>query len=326
MKKNYRWGILGAGRIADKFCEALTFTEGSSVYAIASRDKDKAAAYAQKFNAAKVYNSYEELVKDADVDIVYIATPHVFHFGQTMLCIQNNKPVLCEKPLSLSPADTAAMIAAAKEKDLFFMEGMWTICMPFIQKIQEIISDGILGDVKYITADFSFGVPNDPEGRLMNKALGGGSVLDVGVYPVFLAAFFLGEPTIIRTVSKLALTGVDEYASILLQYEGNQTAHLFCGIGFQTSIEAEITGTKGRIKIKNPWFKATDFSLQLNDGTTTDFAIPHQSNGFEHEIKEVMYCLDNKLLQSPKVPHQLSQCVSNIMETVLQQAGVFYQK
>jgi predicted dehydrogenase len=158
----------------------------------------------------------------------------------------------------------------------------------------------------------------------MNKALGGGSVMDIGVYPIFLSALILGEPYLIQTVSELTTTGVDKYANMIMKYPDGETAHLLSAINFNTGIEAEIIGEKGFIKIKNPWFKATDFSVHLPDNITQNFSMPHECNGFEHEIKEVMHCLENNLLQSKKMPHQLTLLVSKIMDEVLKQAGVEY--
>ncbi len=324
MKKNYRWGILGAGRIADKFCTALSATAGAEVYAVASRDAARAEDYATRYKAVKAYTSYEDLVKDENVDVVYIATPHSFHYAHTLLCLQNSKPVLCEKPMSLSVQQTTEMLAAATEKKLFLMEGMWTACMPFIEKIKDLIKEDAIGEPQYLQADFGFTAAFDAESRLFKMALGGGSVMDVGIYPIALATLILGAPSVVQSVAKLTEGGADIYANMLLQYPGGQTAQLISSISFNTPLEATIIGTKGRIKIDNPWFKATDFTLILNDGTNEHFSMPHQSNGFEHEIKEVMHCLDNGFLQSSKVPHQFTLTVSKIMEQVLQQAGVVY--
>ena len=185
MRKNYRWGILGAGRIAEKFCTALCFVEGSEVYAVASRDIDKAKAYATEYKATRVYNNYEDMMNDDKVDIIYIATPHIFHHEQTMLCLQHKKAVLCEKPMSLSHQQTSEMIAAAVQNNVFLMEGLWTACMPFMEKIKALIDADIIGKPQYVSADFGFAAPKDIDGRLYNKALGGGSVLDIGVYPIF---------------------------------------------------------------------------------------------------------------------------------------------
>ena len=324
MKHTYRWGILGAGKIAEKFCTALNFVERADVYAVASKNIENAAAYAAKFGAVNVYDNYLDLVMDKDVDIIYIATPHAFHFEHAMLCLKNNKPVLCEKPLTLSFKQSAEMIALATKNKLFLMEGLWTACMPFMDKIKNLIKEDILGEPRHVHASFGFFAPPDKDSRLFNKALGGGSVMDVGIYPISLATIIFGEPTDIKTIAKLTDTGVDESTNMLFKYANGQTAQLLSSIGFNTFIEAEIIGSKGKIKIDQPWFKATDFTLYLNNGDTEHFSMPHLSNGFEHEIEEVIYCLDNGLLQSEKVPHQLTLTISKIMESVLKEVGVVY--
>ncbi len=322
MKKNYRWGILGAGNIAEKFCTALDFVEGSEVYAVASRDEVKAKEYAERHGATKVYNNYDDLIANDNIDIIYIATPHAFHFEHAMACIRRGRAVLCEKPLTLRYEQNVALIAAAA--GVFFMEGMWTSCMPFMQKVKALIAEDVIGEVKYLSADFCFNLPFNENSRLFNKALGGGSLMDVGIYPLFLATALLGTPTKVKTKAKLTSTGVDEYCNMALQYAGGATAQLISGISFQSSITADIVGTKGRIAIHNPWFKATDFSCYLADGTVENFSMPHGSNGFEHEIKEVMYCLDHGLKESTKMPHGLTLAVSKIMQDILAEIGVVY--
>jgi predicted dehydrogenase len=324
MGKNYRWGVIGAGRIADKFCTALNFVDGSELYAVASRDGVRAKAYADKFNASKYFDNYDALIRDENIDIIYIATPNVFHHELALACMQQGKAVLCEKPLSINYRLSKQMTEQAKESGVFLMEGMWTSCMPFIEKIQQLIQEDVIGIPQYVAADFGFTAPVDFESRLFSKALGGGSLLDIGIYPVFLATLILGEPSAIQSVSKLTATGVDEYCNLVFEYPQGQTAHLLSTISFSTAIEAEISGPKGRIVVQNPWFKATDFSVILNDGTKQQFSIPHASNGFEHEIKEVMHCLDNGLLQSNRMPHQLTLSISKIMEEVLKKAGVVF--
>ncbi len=324
MKKQYNWGILGAGRIADKFCTALIHTPNASLYAVASRNVETGKAFGNKFNAPVYYDNYIDLVSDPNVDVIYIATPHVFHFEHTLLCLNHNKSVLCEKPMSISNQQTQEMISIAQKKNLFLMEAMWTACMPFIQKMKEIIGQGIIGSLQYVQADFGFSTPFDAGSRLFNKALGGGSILDVGVYPISLATLLLGEPSSIKSVSALTETKVDAYSNAILQYPNGATAHLFSAVTIETLIEATIIGTKGRIQVASPWYMATDFTIILNDGTSQSYSFPHQTNGFEYEIIEVMNCLDNGLLQSPLVTHQQTLTVSRIMDELLKQAGVDY--
>ena len=227
--------------------------------------------------------------------------------------------------MALNHRQTTAMINAGKEKNVFLMEAMWTACMPFIEKIKSLIAADTIGKPQYVSADFGFATPVDLDGRLYNKSLGAGSMLDVGIYPLFLATLILGDPSLSKVVSKLTVTGVDEYMNVVLQYGGGETAHLLSSISFNTPIEAEIIGTKGKIKIQNPWFKAADFSVHLNDESVQNFSMPHLCNGFEYEIKEVMHCLDNGLLESEKMPHQLTLSLSKIMEDALNQAGVRYE-
>jgi predicted dehydrogenase len=315
--KTYRWGILGAGRIADKFCTALNFVSGSQIFAIASRDAENAQTFAAKYNATKFYTSYVDLATDPDIDIIYIATPHAFHYEHTMLCLQHHKHVLCEKPMSVNSKLSSEMTAFATKQNLFLMEGLWTRFMPFIEKIISLIDNDVIGTIKHVQADFGFAAPFDSNGRLFNKSLGGGSVLDVGIYPIFLATLLLSKPSAIHAVVNKAATEVDESADMLLQYADGATAHLLSSIGFNTPITATILGTKGRIEVHNPFFKATDISLILNNGTTETFSFPHLCNGFEYEIEHVMHCLENGLLQSPKMPHNVTLQLSNIMDEVL---------
>ncbi|MES2890664.1 MAG: Gfo/Idh/MocA family oxidoreductase [Bacteroidota bacterium] len=324
MGKQYRWGILGAGRIAEKFCTALSYTEGSSVYAVASRDLTRAKDYVHRHGGVIAYDNYEALMDDPNIDIIYIASPHVFHFEHTMACLQKGKAVLCEKPMSLTYAQTSEMITAAKKAGVFLMEGMWTACMPFIEKIQSLIAVGSIGIPKYVTADFGFTSTPDATSRLYDKKLGGGALMDIGIYPLSLATILFGEPIEVKMVAKLTESGVDEFMNMVLKYPGGETAHLLSTISFNTEIEATIIGTEGKIKIANPWFKATDFSLHTNDGKVEQFSIPHGSNGFEHEIREVMTCLDKGLLESEKWPHHLTLTVSRLMDDALQQVGVRY--
>ncbi len=315
--KTYRWGILGAGRIADKFCEALNYTEGAEVYAVASRNAVNLQTFASKHKATNSYTNYLDLVNDAHVDIIYIATPHAFHYEHSLLCLNHNKPVLCEKPLSLSYQQSVAMIALAKEKQLFFMEGLWTRFMPFTHKILALICEDTIGSVKHIQADFGFAAPFDVNGRMYNKALGGGSVFDIGIYPIFLATLILGTPIQVQAIVTPTVTGVDETASMQLQYANGASTQLLSTIAFNTPTEATIIGTKGRIHIQNPWFKATDITLILNDGMTQHFSMPHASNGFEYEIREVTNCLNNGLLESPLLQHSFTLQLAKIMDEVL---------
>lgn len=325
MQKTYRWGILGPGKIAAKFATALNYVDGAEVFAVASRDERRSRDFAQNFGAVRVYTSYEELAKDPDIDIIYIATPHAYHYEHVLLCLQHRKPVVCEKPFALHHSQVEKMIAVARKENVFLLEGMWTSFMPFLQKIKSIITEGLIGELRFLKADFGFNLPFDGNSRLYDISLGGGSLLDVGIYPLFLATKLLGEPSAVKSFGKLASTGADEYCNAILQYKSGATANIFSAITTQTGITAEITGSKGRIEIHNPWFKATDFTLHIDGGESQRFSFPHESNGFEHEIKEVMESLDKGLKECPSMPLDFSLMLSKLIDQVKEEIGVVYK-
>ncbi len=324
MKKTYRWGIIGAGNIAGKFASALNYTKYAELYAVASRDGGKGDQFGQKYGATRVYEGYHQLVEDPEVDIIYIATPHAFHCEQAILCLQHKKPVLSEKPMALSFDQVNLMVNTARSHNTFLMEGMWSRFMPSINKVLELIKEGIIGDVKHVRADFSFEAPFNPQGRLYDIKLGGGSLLDVGIYPLFLTTLLLGEPSVIQSLAKLAATGADEYCSMQFQYPGGQTASIFSGITFKSTLGASITGTKGIIYLQPPFYKATSLRLELHNGAGKEFTFPHEHNGFEYEIRQLMECLDKGDTECALMPHAFSLSMAKIMDTVREQCGIVY--
>jgi len=320
---SYRWGILGPGKIARDFATALNYT-GASIQAVASRDVEKAKQFAADYKAKQYYSDYESLAADKNIDIIYVATPHSFHAAHSILCMQHKKAVLCEKPLSLSYDQSLSMANVSKENDVFLMEGMWTRFMPAINKVKELIDREVIGAVRHISADFGFNLPFDPKSRLYDIKLGGGSLLDVGVYPVFLVTYLLGSPTNIQSASKLSPSGADEYCNVLLQYAGGKTANIFSAITLQTGISATITGTLGRITIHTPWYKPEKITVQLNNGKTGEILLPLDCNGFEYEIREVNDCLDNGFRECPAMPLHFSLEMARIMDVVKEQSNIAY--
>ncbi|MEJ7768671.1 MAG: Gfo/Idh/MocA family oxidoreductase [Chitinophagaceae bacterium] len=324
MHKPFRWGILGAGNIAEKFASALNYTENAEIYAVASRDADKAKKLADKYGASHAYGHYNQLAEDPSVDIIYIATPHAFHCEQAIMCLQHKKAVLCEKPMALSLEQVRRMVNAAKKNSTFLMEGMWSAFMPSITKMQELIAQDAIGPVQFIRADFGFQAPTDATNRLYNLELGGGSLLDVGIYPLFLTTLLLGEPSRIQSMATLAETGADACCSMQFQYPGGEFANIFSSITFKSSLTAEITGTKGRILLHRPFYKATSISLEPDEGEVQQFSLPHEHNGFEYEIREVMQCLEKGLVECPLMPFENSLVMAGVMDTVRAQCGVVY--
>lgn len=324
MNRSYRWGILGAGNIAAKFASAINFTEGSEVFAVASRDAGKAQSFADKYGSTRVYDEYSKLVEDPEVDIIYIATPHAFHHEQALMCLNNKKPVLSEKPMALNHHQVSEMVIASLENNTFLMEGMWSRFMPSINKVLELVNEDVIGEVKFIRADFGFQAPYDPNGRLFDLKLGGGSLLDVGIYPIFLTTLLLGEPSRIQSMGKLSDTGSDEYCSMQFQYPGGQIANIFSSVTIKTSLTAEIVGTKGKIFLPAAFYKATSLTVELNNGESNVFSFPYEHNGFEYEVREAVSCLDRGVIQSNLMPHKTSLLLARIMDTARDQCGVVY--
>jgi predicted dehydrogenase len=331
--KNYRWGIIGPGKIARKFAQALPLAGHSQLHAVASRDGRRAEEFAREFNAPHFYDSYEALVKDPDIDAIYIATPHAFHCDQAILCLNHGRPVLCEKPMALSHHQVQKMVKAARENNTFLMEAMWTRFLPHMEKILKLIREGAIGDIQYVRADFGFAGPYHVDNRLFNLSLGGGSLLDIGIYPLFLCLMVLGEPQKILATGALAPTGADMSSHALLQYRTGATAVISSTFGCQTSITAEIAGTEGIIQIPAAWYKNDQFTLRRpapagSPASTViepeTFQVEPMVNGFEYEIRELMVCVDKGFIESPVMSHEFSLLLSRTMDEIRRQIGVVY--
>jgi predicted dehydrogenase len=323
MNSKIRWGIIGPGKIANKFAEALNNVSGAELYAVASRKEETAREFAVKHKADCFYSSYEQLVSDPKVDIVYIATPHAFHHEHTLLCLNNKKAVLCEKPLAHKYPDVQAMIEASVSNQVFLMEAMWSRFLPPVNKALELIREGQIGEVKKVKADFGFKSLYDSNGRLYNMSLGGGSLMDVGVYPLFLALAVLGEPTECRAAAILADTGADEVCCMVLKYP-NAEAELFSSIVTDTEREAIITGTEGDIYFVSPWYRQTSIVLKWKDGTRDEFTFDNSGNGFEAQIIEAMNCLTQGKIESAIMPHSFSLLQSKVLDEICRKSGIVY--
>jgi predicted dehydrogenase len=321
---NYNWGIIGPGKIAKKFAAALELTEAAALHAVASRDAARAREFAARFGAPRHYGSYEELACDPSIDLVYIATPHGFHCEHAMLCLANGKAVLCEKPMALSNRQVQAMIASARANHCLLMEAMWTRFLPIMESVSGLIREGCLGTIHHVRADFGFKAPFNPEGRLYNLRLGGGSLLDIGVYPLFLCLFLLGEPDEIHAAAHLAPTGADETCQALLHYDDGRSAAIHSTLACQTSITAEIAGTEGMIRIPSPWYKNDRFLLERPGEEPRPYPLTPMINGFEYQIQEMMACLEQGLTESPRMPHSLSLAMSRVMDSIRGQCGIVY--
>ncbi|MHA7057149.1 Gfo/Idh/MocA family protein [Aquimarina sp. M1] len=289
-KTRYNWGIIGCGKIAHKFAEDLTTVPDAKVYAVASRNLKKAEDFGKMYNATQYYGSYEEVAINPDVDIIYIATPHVFHFENTIMCLQQKKPVLCEKPFAMNISQVEEMIAIAKSNNTFLMEALWTYFLPHYNYVMQIIASNELGKIRNLKADFGFAGTYNPENRLFNKKLGGGSLLDVGIYPLFAALTLLGYPNKIEANASFSNNGIDENCSISLIYEENVKASLYCSITQKTNTEAIIELEEGTISINSRFHEPSSITITIN-GISTLYEFPVHTNGYSFEAIHVQEML-----------------------------------
>lgn len=318
-----RWGILGAGGIAKRVSNDVVKLSDHKLQAVGSRDKAKADAFADNYDIPSRYSSYEELCAAPDVDLIYIATPHNFHKEHTLLALEHGKAVLCEKPFTINLGEAQVIVDEARKKNLFLMEGMWSRCFPAMGKVRELLADGAIGEPRLIQADFGFRTGVNPDGRLFNPALGGGGLMDVGVYPVSLAQMVFGEPERITSLANLGTTGVDEEAAMLLGFPGGALGVLHTAIRLNTPQNTVILGTDGRIEIPSPWWCPKVVVLHKG-GQSERFEFPFEGGGFQFEAAHVADCLRQGLKESPLITLDQSLGIMKTLDTLRDQFGVKY--
>jgi predicted dehydrogenase len=318
------WGILATGWIAGRFTEDLVTLSDARAVAVGSRSLDAAQAFAGTFDIPKAYGSWPELAEDPDVDVVYVATPHSAHHAAAKLCLEAGKAVLCEKPFTLDLPTTQDLVDTARARDLFLMEAMWMRTNPAILRIQELIADGAIGEVTHVQADFGVQGPFGPEHRMRAPELGGGALLDLGVYPLTFAYLFLGRPDAINAWASLHPEGTDANTGFTLGYDTGAVATLQCGVLGETSQRGTITGTAGRIEVWRQFFRPEGFTLTRASGAVEDVDLPIEGNGMVYEAREVNRCLGEGLRESPLVPLDSSLEIMRLLDEIRGIIGVTY--
>ncbi|MFA5299439.1 MAG: Gfo/Idh/MocA family oxidoreductase [Lutibacter sp.] len=321
MNKKINWGIIGLGKIASKFANDLLLLDTVELEAVASRDLAKAETFATTYHSKKFYGSYEALLKDNYVDIVYIATPHNSHERLTILALKHKKGVLCEKPFAINQLQVFKMIEASNKHQFFLMEALWTRFLPAIKKIKEIVENGEIGEIKYLSADFSFHA-NPSIQRIYDKELGGGSILDIGIYPIFLAYLILGMPIKIIAKAHYFESGADSQVSMIFDYK-NAQAVLFSSFNSNSKRIAKISGTLGEIIIDSPWNEASVFSL-VKGNNEEEILFPKIGKGYAHQIMECNECLHKNLTESPLWSHQNSMELIALLDAVRKEIHLTY--
>lgn len=323
MKKTHNWGIIGLGKIANKFASDLKDVEGANLYAVASRTLEKAQNFAREFEVKTTYGTYEGLAQDPKVDIIYIATPHVFHAENTMMCLKHGKAVLCEKPMAMNAVQLRSMIKTSKDNSLFLMEGLWTNFMPHLKKVHQLALHETHGKCLKIEADFSFKAEFDTEKRLFNKDLGGGALLDIGIYPVYLALKLLGPPQEIDASCEFSSTGVDVSNQINFKYASGATAQLSSSFAKSTPSKAKVYFEKATVEFGSRFHETDKLDIKTDSGVDhIDFHYP--SHGYQFEIEHVQECLEKGLTQSPEMPLDASLELIETLDKIREIIGLVY--
>jgi len=320
MTKIHKWGILGAARIAHKFAEGLKILPNAERYAVAARSLERAKTFKEKHGFTKAFGSYEEMLADPDLDVVYIATTNNLHYEHTMMCLEAGKAVLCEKPFASDLSQVKQMVEKAREKNVFLMEALWSRFIPSTIQFKEQVENGAIKRPMLLQCDFGFISPFDPYNRIYNPELGGGSIPDIGIYPIFTAMYLFGKPESIEVMSVAAPTGTDWTTSILFKHKKKEISMLTSSFEMILDNEARVYGEGGYLKLHSMFHMPTRLTLRTNDGRETDIPLNHVGNGYNYEAAEVMDCLDKGLIESPSLPHAFSIELMEVLEEVIRKA------
>ena len=318
------WGILGTGGIAKRFAADLN-SVGRNLVAVGSRSADTAASFATANAVGRAYGSYDDLVADPDVDVIYVATPHPWHAAHAELALRNGKHVLVEKPFALNTEQARHVQGVATERGLFAMEAMRTRFLPHTVRIHELIRDGALGRIHTFTADHTRELDSNPRGRLWNPDLGGGALLDLGIYPLSFASDLLGSPSHVEATATMTSTGVDLDTSVTLDYANGARAHLHTAMNTNGSNRASILGDRARIEIAPLFYTSSKFQLiDGNDRVLEDFDEPYSFGGKQFEALEVEHCVRSGLTESPRMTVTETVSIHRTMDAVRERIGLRY--
>ncbi len=321
--KAYNWGILGTGNIAHKFARALMLLDNAHLYAVGSRDGDRAAAFAAEFGFRNSFGSYEEMVADPVLEVVYISSPHSHHLEHTLLALRSGKHVICEKPMSITAKEVELMADEARSRGLFLMEALWPPFQPSYLKADEILKSGRMGNLLHMRGKFAFLSPYDPRLRTYNLEMGGGALLDIGIYPIMDILRYMGEPESTVASSVLSPTGADESTSVIFTFSDGRMAEAYCSFANMSGISTELNCEKGNLVLTRGRDRNQHLLIEF-PGDTDDRIFTPPAQGYQYEAMEVMNCLDRGLTESPVVPLSFTLTLARTLDTVRRKAGIVY--
>ena len=324
MKKKYKWGILAPGKMSAKFAKGLILLENVELYAVGSRDLQRSKQFAEENGFKKYYGSYEEMVADPELEVVYIASPHSHHYEHTMLCLKNKKAVICEKAFALNSREVEAMIAEAARQKVFLMEALWPPFQPIYKKTKEILQGGEPGKIVHLDARFSFQAPYNPTDRKFNLGLGGGSLLDIGIYPVIDALYFMGVPDEVIAKASFTETGSEDSLSIIFGYNDGRMSTLYSSFRTAAGIGCNLLCENGNLFFSRGRDMSQRLNVAMNGKENKEYSLLPDGMGYQFEAMEVMKCLDEGKLESDVVPHSFSRDLMNTLDRIRKAAGIVF--
>ncbi|MCX6326190.1 MAG: Gfo/Idh/MocA family oxidoreductase [Bacteroidia bacterium] len=324
MKKKYKWGILAPGKMSAKFTRGLKLLDNVELYSVGSRDIQRAKQFANEYGFKKYYGSYEELASDPELEVVYIASPHSHHYEHTMLCLKNKKAVLCEKAFALNSREVGGMIREAARQKVFLMEALWPQFQPIYKKTKEILHGGEPGEILHLDARFTFQPPYDPTERKFNLELGGGSLLDIGIYPVIDALYFMGVPSEVIAKASFADSGSEDSISIIFGYDNGRMATLYSSFRTNAGIGCDLLCENGNLFFSRERDMSQRLTVKMNGKENKVYSLFPDGMGYHFEAMEVMKCLDEGKLESEVVPHSFSRDLMSTLDRIRQAAGIVF--
>jgi predicted dehydrogenase len=318
-----RWGVVGPGAIAVGFADAMTMVEGGSIVAVASRSSERAQGYADRYDILTRYDDYSALAEDSHVDIVYIATPQSRHADDTLTMLRAGKHVLCEKPLALNEGQAQQMVGEARQRGLFLMEAIWSRFLPAYRSLVDVVGSGRIGQPLLVEADFGFRRPIEPEHRLFRADLGGGGLLDLGIYPLQLSTLLLGPVNHVSAEGVIGETGVDEQVAALLRHSSGGLGVIKAALRVNMSCRARVSGTGGIVEIPALMHCPDAIRVLTPDGVE-DIDGSYEGNGLRFEIEEVHRCLGRGVLESDVVPLDETLAWAGTLDEIRRQIGLAF--
>lgn len=319
-----RWGIIATGGIAHSMAHDLLLAENSTISAVASRNDENAQIFAKQYHIEHAFGSYQAVLESPAVDVVYIATPHPMHYELVLAALEQNKHVVCEKPITLNRKQAMECITLAKQKQLFLLEAVWMRFFPAFEQVKNWMSNNDIGDIQALEASFCIDIPFDAAHRLYNPSLGGGALLDLGIYPISLAHMLLGSPSSVHGECVKGVTGVDELNQISMHYHSGAKAFLRSGSRSARPICATVYGSRGKIDIHETFLCPAKVTLHKQGETETCIEFPFKGKGYNHQIAAVEQAIAKGKLETPQMRHSDTLEIMQLIDDLRAQWGIQY--